>query len=70
MMDMFFIKVTDAISNNEMLIRGDLVFKIEEYYSDTYGNQRRIQFMDGSTEYVKDTMQDLINSLVGVEENY
>ena len=27
---MFFIKVTDALTDKEMLIRGDLIFKIEE----------------------------------------
>ena len=29
-MGVFFIKVTDAFNSKEMLIRGDLIFKIEE----------------------------------------
>ena len=63
-MDMFFIKVTDALTDKEMLIRGDLIFKIEEK---TYNNKevRYILFEDGYSEYVTDTMDDLIETLVG-----
>ncbi len=67
-MDMFFIKVTCALTNKEMLIRGDLIFKIEEK---TYNNQevRHIMFEDGYSEYVTDTMDDLIHTLVGGEDD-
>ena len=55
---MFFIKVTDALTGKEMLIRGDLIFKIEEK---TYNDKevRHILFEDGDSEYVTDTMDDL-----------
>lgn len=67
-MDVFFIKVTDAFNNKEMLIRGDLIFKIEE--EERMGAKgtmkvRHIQFVDGESEYVTDTMGDLIDTLVG-----
>ena len=67
-MDMFFIKVTDALTDKEMLIRGDLIFKIEEK---TYNNKevRHILFEDGDSEYVTDTMDDLIETLVGGEDD-
>ena len=67
-MDMFFIKVTCALTNKEMLIRGDLIFKIEEK---TYNNQevRHIMFEDGYSEYVTDTLDDLIHTLVGGEDD-
>ena len=67
-MDMFFIKVTDALTDKEMLIRGDLIFKIEEK---TYNNKevRHILFVDGDSEYVTDTMDDLIATLVGGEDD-
>jgi len=67
-MDMFFIKVTDALTDKEMLIRGDLIFKIEEK---TYNNKemRHIVFVDGDSEYVTDTMDDLIATLVGGEDD-
>lgn len=67
-MDMFFIKVTDALTDKEMLIRGDLIFKIEEK---TYNNKemRHIVFVDGDSEYVTDTMDDLIETLVGGEDD-
>ena len=65
---MFFIKVTDALTGKEMLIRGDLIFKIEEK---TYNNKeiRHIMFEDGAAEYVTDTMDDLIETLVGGEDD-
>lgn len=67
-MEMFFIKVTDALTDKEMLIRGDLIFKIEE--KERMGakglmKMRHIQFVDGASEYVTDTMDDLIDTLVG-----
>lgn len=67
-MDMFFIKVTDALTNKEMLIRGDLIFKIEEK---TYNEKevRHIMFEDGYSEYVTDTMDELIETLVGGEDD-
>ena len=67
-MDMFFIKVTDALTDKEMLIRGDLIFKIEEK---TYNHKevRHILFEDGDSEYVTDTMDDLIETLVGGEDD-
>ena len=67
-MEMFFIKVTDALTNKEMLIRGDLIFKIEEK---TYNDKevRHILFEDGDSEYVTDTMDDLIETLVGEEDD-
>ena len=67
-MDMFFIKVTDALTDKEMLVRGDLIFKIEEK---TYNNKeiRHILFVDGDSEYVTDTMDDLIETLVGGEDD-
>ena len=67
-MDIFFIKVTDALTDKEMLIRGDLIFKIEEK---TYNNKevRYILFEDGYSEYVTDTMEDLIEMLVGEEDD-
>ena len=67
-MDMFFIKVTDALTDKEMLIRGDLIFKIEEK---TYNNKevRHILFEDGDSEYVTDTMDNLIETLVGGEDD-
>ena len=66
-MDMFFIKVTDALTGKEMLIRGDLIFKIEEK---TYNKDvRHILFVDGDSEYVTDTMDDLIETLVGGEDD-
>lgn len=67
-MDMFFIKVTDALTDKEMLIRGDLIFKIEEK---TYNDKevRYILFEDGYSEYVTDTMDDLIETLVGGEDD-
>lgn len=67
-MDMFFIKVTDALTNKEMLIRGDLIFKIEEK---TYNEKevRHIMFEDGYSEYVTDTMDELIATLVGGEDD-
>lgn len=65
---MFFIKVTDALTGKEMLIRGDLIFKIEEK---TYNDKevRHILFEDGDSEYVTDTMDDLIETLVGGEDD-
>lgn len=67
-MDMFFIKVTDALTDKEMLIRGDLIFKIEEK---TYNDKeiRHILFVDGGSEYVTDTIDDLIETLVGGEDD-
>lgn len=67
-MDMFFIKVTDALTDKEMLIRGDLIFKIEEK---TYNNKevRHILFEDGDSEYVTDTMDELIETLVGGQDD-
>lgn len=63
-MKMFFIKVTCALTNKPMLLRGDLVFKIEET---THNGKevRHIMFEDGYSEYVTDTMDDLIHTLVG-----
>lgn len=67
-MDMFFIKVTDVLTSKEMLIRGDLIFKIEEK---TYKEKevRHIVFEDGTSEYVTDTMDELIETLVGGEDD-
>ena len=67
-MDMFFIKVTDALTDKEMLIRGDLIFKIEEK---THNEKeiRHILFVDGDSEYVTDTIDDLIETLVGGEDD-
>lgn len=67
-MEMFFIKVTDALTGKKMLIRGDLIFKIEER---TYNEKevRHIMFEDGYSEYVADTMDDLIHTLVGGEDD-
>lgn len=67
-MNVFFIKVTDASNSNEMLIRGDLIFKIEE--KERMGDKglmkvRHIQFVDGASKYVTDTIDDLIGTLVG-----
>ena len=67
-MEMFFIKVTDALTDKEMLIRGDLIFKIEE--KERMGakdlmKMRHIHFVDGASEYVTDTMADRIDTLVG-----
>ena len=71
-MNVFFIKVTDAFNNKEMLIRGDLIFKIEE--TERIGAKglmkvRHIQFVDGASEYVTDTMGDLIGTLVGGKDD-
>jgi hypothetical protein len=71
-MDMFFIKVTDALTGKEMIIRGDLIFKIEETVRT--GAQglmkiRHIQFVDGASEYVTDTMDELIETLVGGQDD-
>lgn len=67
-MEMFFIKVTDALTGKKMLIRGDLIFKIEEK---TYKEKkvRHILFEDGDSEYVADTMDDLIETLVGGQDD-
>ena len=70
-MGVFFIKVTDAFNNKEMLIRGDLIFKIEE--TERMGSKglmkvRHIQFVDGASEYVTDTIDDLIGTLVRGKE--
>lgn len=67
---MFFIKVTDAANGHEMLIRGDLIFKIEEWESGSPIRQiRRITFVDGESEYVTDTMDELIDTLAGEEDD-
>ena len=71
-MGVFFIKVTDAFNSKEMLIRGDLIFKIEE--KEQMGAKglmkvRHIQFVDGASEYVIDTMGDLIDTLVGGKDD-
>ena len=71
-MDIFFIKVTDALTDKEMLIRGDLIFKIEE--KERMGSNglmkiRHIQFIDGASEYVTDTMDDLLETLVGGKDD-
>lgn len=69
-MDMFFIKVTDATNGKEMLIRGDLIFKIEEWEAGNPARQmRHITFVDGESEYVTDTMDDLISTLIGGEDD-
>lgn len=67
-MEMFFIKVTCALTNKPMLIRGDLIFKIEEK---THNEKevRYIMFEDGYSEYVTDTMDDLIHTLIGGEDD-
>lgn len=67
-MEMFFIKVTDALTGKKMIIRGDLIFKIEET---TYNwkEVRRIMFVNGDSEYVIDTLDDLIKALVGGEDD-
>ena len=67
-MEMFFIKVTDALTGKQMLIRGDLIFKIEEK---TYNEKevRHIMFDDGYSEYVNDTMDELIETLVGGQDD-
>lgn len=67
-MEMFFIKVTDALTGKKMIIRGDLIFKIEET---TYNwkEVRRIMFVNGDSEYVIDTLDDLIKTLVGGEDD-
>lgn len=67
-MEMFFIKVTDALTGKKMIIRGDLIFKIEET---TYNwkEARRIMFVNGDSEYVIDTLDDLIKTLVGGEDD-
>lgn len=66
---MFFIKVTDATTNKDMVIRGDLIFKIEEWEKYDYSNNmRRITFVDGEVEFVTDTLDDLIHCVVrGIE---
>lgn len=57
---MFFIKTTDATTGKDMLIRGDLIFKIEE---DSSMGTRCITFSNGNIEYVLDTMEELIQAL-------
>lgn len=62
---MFFIKVTDAMTGNEMVIRGDLIFKIEEFTDTITSNKiRLITFTNQETEYVKDTIEELIMGLL------
>lgn len=47
---MFFIKVTDVITNKNILIRGDLIFKVEEaIYREN--EVSHILFVDGASEY-------------------
>ena len=67
-MEMFFIKVTDALTGKQMLLRGDLIFKIEEK---THNEKevRHIMFEDGYSEYVNDTMDELIETLVGGQDD-
>lgn len=67
-MEMFFIKVTDALTGKQMLLRGDLIFKIEET---TYSGKevRHIMFEDGYSEYVNDTMDELIETLIGGQDD-
>lgn len=81
--EMVFIKVKDAIDNHQMLIRADLIFKIEEAdmifeFNDLEFDEaektlpreqtraaRRIVFTNGESEYVSDTMDELIDALIG-----
>ena len=67
-MDMFFIKVTDALTGGEMLIRGDLIFKIEEK---TYHEKkvRHIMFEDGYSEYVLQTLEEIHTLIQGGQDD-
>lgn len=57
-----FALVEDAITNQEMIIRIDSVRKIEE--GTLRGRDCRIiQFIDGSTEYVTDSLKNLLITL-------
>jgi hypothetical protein len=60
---MKFIVVTDAITNKIMTIRADLIFKIEESQSSSGRNVRMITFQDGQTEFVTNSMLDLLRDV-------
>lgn len=60
---MKFILVRDAITHTIMTIRADLIFKIEESTDSKKRDVRMITFMDGKTEFVTDSMIDLIEAV-------
>ena len=64
-MNTFFITVTDATDGKTILIRGDLIFKVEECEPSFHRTNRRIVFVEGKSEYVTDTIEDIITKLEG-----
>lgn len=66
-MEPLFLKCTDAINQKEIVLRADLIFKIEEC-TEISIECRRIQFIDGACEYVMDTMSELLDALVNIQD--
>lgn len=63
---MFFIKVTDARTDKTILIRGDLIFKVEEV---TYkeNDVRHILFVDGASEYCLEDIE-VIEKIIKIKK--
>lgn len=59
---------TDALTGNQIVLRADLIFKIEEYTNEAGLSCRRIQFIDGSVEYIADTMNELLDAIVNIQD--
>lgn len=69
-----FILLTDAITENKIIIRVSNISKIEEDSAVTGSNTysvRKITFMDGSAyEYVLEDMKYIADRLLGVKSLY
>lgn len=59
---------TDALTGNQIVLRADLIFKIEEYTNEAGPSCRRIQFIDGAVEYIADTMNELLDAIVNIQD--
>lgn len=60
---MSWIKITDGCTGTPMYIRADLMFKLNEYVSDTDLKLTRIEFTNGSIEYAVESIDDIIKML-------
>ena len=63
---MKFIKVTDVCTQNPVLIRADMIVRIEETTQETSNgtcNIRKITLDNGEVEYVFETLNQLLNMI-------
>lgn len=63
----YFVQLTDAFSHEFILVRLDLIQKVEEFHSDEYDNIRKITYTNKEYDYVADSMDSLVCILNGGE---